>query len=118
MRMVCSLCGWVYDEAEGYEDGGIAPGTSWADVPEDFALDYLLAFIRRGERGNSCLGGPQTMISGCADAILLMHKNGRAKERIERELKAIQSYSISYRYSDSDNDIRDERDEFRVRYWK
>ena len=37
MRMVCSLCGWVYDEAEGYEDGGIAPGTSWADVPEDFA---------------------------------------------------------------------------------
>ena len=88
------------------------------DVPEDFALDYLLAFIRRGERGNSCLGGPRTMISGCADAILLMHQNGKARERIERELKAIQSYSISYRYSDSDNDIRDERDEFRVRYWK
>ena len=37
MRMVCSLCGWVYDETEGYEDGGIAPGTKWADVPEDFA---------------------------------------------------------------------------------
>ena len=33
---VCDVCGWVYDEAEGYEDGGIAPGTLWADVPEDF----------------------------------------------------------------------------------
>ena len=35
-RFVCDVCGWVYDEAEGYEDGGIAPGTLWADVPEDF----------------------------------------------------------------------------------
>ena len=33
-RFVCDVCGWVYDEAEGYEDGGIAPGTLWADVPE------------------------------------------------------------------------------------
>ena len=32
----CIVCGWIYDEAEGYEDEGIAPGTAWNDVDEDF----------------------------------------------------------------------------------
>ncbi len=36
-KYVCDVCGWVYDEAEGYAEGGIAPGTKWEDVPEDFA---------------------------------------------------------------------------------
>ncbi len=36
MKYVCDICGWVYDEDEGYPEGGIAPGTKWEDVPEDF----------------------------------------------------------------------------------
>ncbi len=32
----CVICGFVYDEAEGWPDDGIAPGTRWADVPEDW----------------------------------------------------------------------------------
>lgn len=36
MRYVCTVCGFVYDEAEGYPDAGIAPGTKWADLPADF----------------------------------------------------------------------------------
>ena len=32
----CIVCGWIYDEAEGCEEEGIAPGTAWEDVPEDF----------------------------------------------------------------------------------
>lgn len=35
-KYVCSVCGWIYDEAEGYADGGIAPGTKWEDVDEGF----------------------------------------------------------------------------------
>ena len=35
MKYVCNLCGYVYDEAAGDPDNGIAPGTKWADVPED-----------------------------------------------------------------------------------
>lgn len=35
-KYVCEVCGWEYDEAEGYADGGIAAGTAWADVAEDF----------------------------------------------------------------------------------
>lgn len=29
-------CGYVYDEAAGDPDHGIAPGTKWEDVPDDF----------------------------------------------------------------------------------
>ena len=35
-KYVCYVCGYVYDEAAGDPDNGIAPGTAWADVPEDF----------------------------------------------------------------------------------
>ena len=33
---VCDVCGWVYDEAAGDADNGIAPGTAFDDLPEDF----------------------------------------------------------------------------------
>jgi len=32
----CIVCGWIYDEAEGYEDEGIEAGTTWEDVDDDF----------------------------------------------------------------------------------
>ncbi len=36
MKYVCDVCGWVYDEAVGDADLGIAPGTKFEDLPEDF----------------------------------------------------------------------------------
>ena len=33
----CIVCGFVYDEAAGLPTEGIAPGTRWADVPEDWS---------------------------------------------------------------------------------
>ena len=35
-QWVCVICGWVYDEAAGLPEDGIAPGTRWADVPADW----------------------------------------------------------------------------------
>jgi rubredoxin len=32
----CMLCAFVYDEAKGLPEEGIAPGTRWEDVPDDF----------------------------------------------------------------------------------
>ncbi len=32
----CSVCGYVYDPAVGDPDGGIAPGTAFEDIPEDW----------------------------------------------------------------------------------
>ncbi|HIX33041.1 rubredoxin [Gemmiger sp. An120] len=36
MRYVCTVCGYIYEEAAGDPDHGVAPGTAWADVPEDY----------------------------------------------------------------------------------
>ena len=35
-KYVCTICGWEYDPALGYADGGIAPGTAFDELPEDF----------------------------------------------------------------------------------
>ena len=31
---MCVICGFIYDEAKGLPDEGIAPGTRWEDIPE------------------------------------------------------------------------------------
>lgn len=35
-KFECELCGYIYDPAVGDDDGGIAPGTSFNDLPEDW----------------------------------------------------------------------------------
>ena len=35
-KYVCSVCGYVYDPAEGDPDHGVQPGTAWENVPEDW----------------------------------------------------------------------------------
>ena len=35
-KYVCDVCGWEYDEKRGDPDHGIAPGTKFEDLPEDF----------------------------------------------------------------------------------
>ena len=35
-KYVCALCSHVYDEAAGDPASGIAPGTKWEDVPDDW----------------------------------------------------------------------------------
>jgi rubredoxin len=35
-KWVCSVCGYVYDEAEGDTGNDVAAGTKFADVPEDW----------------------------------------------------------------------------------
>jgi len=32
----CTVCDLIYDEAKGWPDDGIAPGTAWKDIPEDW----------------------------------------------------------------------------------
>lgn len=35
-RYVCSVCGYVYDPAQGDPDNGIAPGTRFEDIPDSW----------------------------------------------------------------------------------
>lgn len=33
---LCLVCGYVYDEASGAPEDGIAPATPWAELPADW----------------------------------------------------------------------------------
>lgn len=35
-KWTCIVCGYVYDEAIGDPDSGIAPGTKFEDLPDDW----------------------------------------------------------------------------------
>ncbi|WP_048147756.1 rubredoxin [Palaeococcus ferrophilus] len=32
----CIVCGYIYDEDAGDEDSGVAPGTKFEDLPDDW----------------------------------------------------------------------------------
>ena len=35
-KYVCHVCGYVYDPAKGDRTGGIAPGTAFEELPDDW----------------------------------------------------------------------------------
>jgi rubredoxin len=35
-KWICEACGLIYDPQDGDPDGGIAPGTPFADIPDDW----------------------------------------------------------------------------------
>ena len=35
-RYVCDVCGYVYDPAVGDPDNGVAPGTAFENLPDDW----------------------------------------------------------------------------------
>jgi len=35
-KYICKVCGYVYDPEKGDPDGGIAPGTNFEDIPDDW----------------------------------------------------------------------------------
>ena len=35
-RYVCMICGYVYEEEQGDPVSGVAAGTKWDDVPDDW----------------------------------------------------------------------------------
>ena len=36
MKYICDVCGWIYDEETGDPEHGIAPGTKFQELPDDF----------------------------------------------------------------------------------
>jgi rubredoxin len=35
-KYICTVCGYVYNPADGDPDSGIKPGTAFEDIPEDW----------------------------------------------------------------------------------
>jgi rubredoxin-NAD+ reductase len=38
-KYICDVCGWEYDEEDGLPESGIAAGTKFEDLPEDFTCE-------------------------------------------------------------------------------
>ncbi|HDS62703.1 MAG TPA: rubredoxin [Methanofollis liminatans] len=36
-RYQCMVCGYIYDPEKGDPDGGIAPGTAFDNIPDDWS---------------------------------------------------------------------------------
>lgn len=51
----CSICGYIYEEEKGMPEVGIAPGTRWEDLPDDWVCPICGAskaeFKKQGEPG-------------------------------------------------------------------
>jgi len=41
-KYVCTACGYIYDPEKGDPDGGIAPGTAFEDIPDDWYVLYVV----------------------------------------------------------------------------
>lgn len=46
----CIPCGYIYDPAEGDSEGGIAPGTPFDDLPQDWVCPMCGADKSQFER--------------------------------------------------------------------
>ncbi len=42
-KMVCTSCGYVYDQSKGDPERGIPPGTSFEDIPESWVCPICYA---------------------------------------------------------------------------
>ena len=70
-KYVCSVCGFVYDEAKGIPDAGIAAGTRWEDLPEDWVCPLCGAtkseFEKQGESDMTPKKEPISVIESPVD---------------------------------------------------
>ena len=41
-KYICDVCGYIYDPEVGDPDGGIAPGTAFEDIPDDWVCPVRL----------------------------------------------------------------------------
>ena len=41
-KYVCDVCGWIYDPEAGDPDNGVAPGTAFEDLPDDWVCPKCL----------------------------------------------------------------------------
>lgn len=62
-KFKCSICGYTYDETTGLPEKGIAPGTKWEDIPQDFICPLCGALKTAFEelKENSKVATPTTL---------------------------------------------------------
>jgi len=60
-QYVCSVCGYIYDEAKGIPEKGIAPGTRWEDLPADWRCPLCGASKSEFREAGAPAAAPKTV---------------------------------------------------------
>ena len=96
-KYVCLICGYVYDEALGRPEDGIAPGTPWQSLPEDWVCPTCGAtkveFEKQGEVAVSSSKKPEPVAEVSTDM----------KELSPLEDIALIDYSVSWASENHDH---------------
>jgi rubredoxin-NAD+ reductase len=99
MQYICHACGYIYNEAEGDPDSGLAAGTRFADIPEDWACP--LCGVTKSDfelYAAPNLDALRAQASGCAPAMtsaarhtpgVLIVGAGRAGWQLAEALRAL-----------------------------
>ena len=70
-KYVCSICGYIYDVATGIPEAGIAPGTKWEDLPDDWVCPICGAtkaeFEKQGDAAVSSQKKPEPIVEMSTD---------------------------------------------------
>lgn len=89
----CRVCAFIYDEALGWPDEGIAPGTRWEDVPDDWKCpdcgvsksDFEMTEISKKV-------SVSTQVSEPKDDSILIVGGGMAARALVKEIRARQPF--------------------------
>lgn len=70
-KYVCSICGFVYDETEGIPEAGMAAGTKWDELPDDWVCPLCGAekadFMKQGAPSTDHAEKPKTVHDASLD---------------------------------------------------
>ncbi|MFI2811710.1 MULTISPECIES: FAD-dependent oxidoreductase [Microbulbifer] len=92
----CMVCGWVYDESRGWPEDGIAPGTRWEDIPEDWCCpqcgvgkeEFDMVLVSDGAEAPEPEAAPTPAIDGNAEPLVIIG-TGLAGYNLAREFRKL-----------------------------
>ncbi|WP_237055061.1 FAD-dependent oxidoreductase [Microbulbifer sediminum] len=92
----CMVCGWVYDESKGWPEDGIAPGTRWEDIPEDWCCpqcgvgkeEFDMVLVADGTEAPAAEPAPAAIIDSDADPLVIVG-TGLAGYNLAREFRKL-----------------------------
>jgi len=125
-KFKCSICGYTYDEAVGLPEKGIAPGTRWEDIPQDFICPWCgapkTAFEELKEKSTAAAPAASTtqeemqfeslreLTAGELSALCSNLAKGCEKQHLKEEMDLFYQLSDYYKSkaaSQSGNDLGD-----------
>ena len=70
-KWVCDVCGYVYDPEVGDPDNGVAAGTAWDDVPEEWVCPLCGVGKDQSSEMSNCMGYNKNTLTGSCEGVFV-----------------------------------------------